>query len=93
MLPDDGLDGAYDGGGMVDEARISLVRQAETAPEMLLRELLAWVADPPRTYTETIEAWRSNCPRNPVLDDAFTDGLIGVVDGLVVLTEAGRARL
>ena len=63
---------------------------AQTAPELLLRELLAWVGDAPRTYAETIEAWRSNCPRYPVLDDAFTDGLIRVADGLVVLTETGR---
>jgi hypothetical protein len=66
---------------------------AETAPELLLRELLAWVGDAPRTYAETIEAWGSNCPRHPVLDDAFTDGLIRSVDGLVVLREAGSARL
>ena len=63
---------------------------APTAPELLLRELLAWVDDAPRTYDETIEAWRSNCPRHPVLDDAFTDGLIGVEYGFVVLTETGR---
>ena len=65
----------------------------QTAPELLLRELLAWVGDAPRTYDETIEAWRSNCPRHPVLDDAFTDGLIRSVDGLVVLTDAGLAAL
>jgi hypothetical protein len=72
------------------EARISLVAPAETGPELLLRELLAWVGEAPRTYAETIEAWRSNCPRHPVLDDAFTHGLIGVAEGLVVLTEMGR---
>ena len=64
---------------------------AQTAPELLLPELLAWVGDAPRTYAETIEAWRSNCPRHPVLDDAFTDGLIRVADGRVVLTGKGRA--
>jgi hypothetical protein len=63
---------------------------APTAPELLLRELLAWVGDAPRTYAETIEAWRSNCPRHPVLDDAFTDGLICVANGHVVLTATGR---
>ena len=78
---------------MADVARSSLAQRGETAPELLLLELLAWVADAPRTYAETIEAWRSNCPRHPVLDDAFTDGLIGVADGFVVLTETGRARL
>ena len=75
---------------MVDEARSSLAPPAETAPELLLRELLAWVAAAPRTYAETIEAWRSNCPRHAVLDDAFTDGLISVVGKSVVLTDVGR---
>ena len=65
----------------------------QTAPELLLRELLAWVADRPRTYAETIEAWRSNCPRHPVLDDAFTDDLIHRAGGFVVLTASGREAL
>jgi hypothetical protein len=59
----------------------------------LLHEFLDWIADRPRTYDDAIEAWRSNCPRHPVLDDAFTDGLIAVVDGSVVLTAAGRELL
>jgi hypothetical protein len=56
----------------------------------LLHEFLDWVASRPRTYDDAIEAWRSNCPRHPVLDDAFTDGLISVVGKSVVLTDAGR---
>jgi hypothetical protein len=62
----------------------------EPAP-LLLRELLDWLAYRPRSYAETIEAWRSNCPRHPVLDDAFTDGLIEVAGGNVAPTERGRA--
>jgi len=58
---------------------------------LLLREFLDWVGARPRSYGETVEAWRSNCPRHPVLDDAFTDRLIAVVDGAVVLTAAGTA--
>ena len=56
----------------------------------MLHEFLDWVADRPRSYDDAIEAWRSNCPRHPVLDDAFTDGLIAVVGQSVVLTESGR---
>ena len=66
---------------------------AESAPALLLRELLVWVEDRPRSYDETIEAWRSSCPRHPVLDDAFTDGLVRVEGGVVVLTEGGRRLL
>jgi hypothetical protein len=65
----------------------------EAGPELLLRELLVWIGDRPRTYADTIEAWRSNCPRHPVLDDAFTDGLVRVEGGVVVLTEGGRRLL
>jgi hypothetical protein len=78
---------------MVDQARISLDRRPATAPEPLLRQLLTWVGETPRTYAETIDAWRSNCPRHPVLDDAFTDGLVRVDQGHVVLTESGREAL
>jgi hypothetical protein len=59
------------------------------APTLLLREFLDWVAARPRSYDEVVEAWRSSCPRHPVLDDAFTERLIAVVDGRVVLTPAG----
>jgi hypothetical protein len=65
----------------------------EAGPELLLRELLVWIGDRPRTYDDTIEAWRSNCPRHPVLDDAFTDGLVRVEGGVVLLTEGGRRIL
>jgi hypothetical protein len=66
---------------------------AVAAPQLLLRELLVWVGDRPRSYDDTIEAWRSNCPRHPVLDDAFTDGLVRVEGGVVVLTDRGRRLL
>jgi len=66
---------------------------AGAPPQLLLRELLAWVGDRPRSYDDTIEAWRSNCPRHPVLDDAFTDGLVRVDSGAVFLTDRGRRLL
>jgi hypothetical protein len=66
---------------------------AKAPPELLLRELLVWVGERPRSYDDTIEAWRSSCPRHPVLDDAFTDGLLRVDGGVVVLTDLGRLLL
>jgi hypothetical protein len=63
-----------------------------TSAELLMREFLDWVGDRPRTYDEAIEAWKSSCPRHPVLDDAFTDGLVEMRGGLVVLTDAGTMR-
>jgi hypothetical protein len=61
-------------------------------------ELLAWLAARPRTYRETLEAWRTSCPRLPVWEDALADGLVevrheGSRGVLVGLTGAGRAVL
>jgi hypothetical protein len=56
-------------------------------------ELLAWVADRERTYAEAIEAWKSNCPRLAIWDDAATAGLVRTAGGRVVLTADGRAAL
>ena len=62
-------------------------------------ELLSWISARPRTYRETIEAWRTSCPRLSVWDDAIGDGLVEVArggrqdDALVRVTAAGRALL
>ena len=62
-------------------------------PPALTHELLAWIADAPRTYSDVVDAWVSNCPRHPVWDEARADGLVRVVDGRVVLTPQGEAAL
>uniref|UniRef100_Q01XN6 Uncharacterized protein n=1 Tax=Solibacter usitatus (strain Ellin6076) TaxID=234267 RepID=Q01XN6_SOLUE len=59
----------------------------------LTRELLVWVAARPRTYDETMDAWRSNCPRHSTWEDACIDGLVEVTDGEVRLTTAGSAAV
>ena len=71
-----------------------------SAPEALVLGLLEWVAARPRTYRETMEAWRTSCPRLPVWEDVLERGLIQIVrrgagwDGQTVeLTDGGRARL
>jgi hypothetical protein len=62
-------------------------------------ELLEWVAARPRTYDDVREAWRSNCPRHAVWDDAVTDGLVRVATQpdsgarAIVLTPRGQAAL
>jgi hypothetical protein len=69
-----------------------------TAPVPLVLELLRWVATRRRTYRETMEAWRTSCPRLPVWEDALDSGLLAVTrddgDGLIVeVTSEGRAFL
>jgi hypothetical protein len=62
-------------------------------------ELLTWIDARPRTYRETIEAWRTSCPRLSVWEDAVGDGLVEVTraaggDGaLVRVTAPGRELL
>lgn len=67
----------------------------------LLVQFLAWVAARPRSYGETMDAWRTSCPRISVWEDALGDGLVEV-DGAaagaqgearVALTQAGTTRL
>ena len=59
----------------------------------LTMELLAWIASRPRTYAETIEVWRSNCPREPVWDNALVAGLVRTNGSDVGLTARGRGLL
>ncbi len=70
-----------------------------TASAALTLQFLAWVADGPRTYGETMDAWRSTCPRLSIWEDAVRDGLVRLENGgamkasRVVLTPAGRSAL
>ena len=63
--------------------------------EPLLLDLLEWLAGGPRHYAETMEAWRTSCPRLPVWEDAVERGFVrrerdGTRGTLVVVTESGR---
>lgn len=65
----------------------------------LLTQMLAWIAARPRTYGETMDAWRTSCPRLSVWEDALAEGLV-VVEGpgaqgeaAVRLSPAGAAQL
>jgi hypothetical protein len=44
----------------------------------LTRDLLEWLYRAPRTYAETMEAWRSTCPRLTIWEDALADDLVEV---------------
>jgi hypothetical protein len=74
---------------------IAAARDLE-APTALVLQLLEWVAARPRTYRDTMEAWRTSCPRLPVWEDALAHGLVTVqrdVEGelSVRVTDEGRA--
>jgi hypothetical protein len=63
----------------------------ETTP--LTRDLLAWIAAAPRTYRETMDVWRTSCPRLSIWEDAVADGLVQVRVGRAELTLLGEAVL
>jgi hypothetical protein len=75
------------------------MRCVPKAADALTLQLLAWIADRPRTYVDTIAAWRTSCPRLTIWEDACDDGLIHVERGqtagesTVSLTRLGRAAL
>jgi hypothetical protein len=61
-------------------------------PHALTIQMLAWLAERPRTYGETMEAWRTSCPRLSIWEDARCDELVKV-GATVMLTDRGRAML
>ena len=65
-----------------------------TEAKLLTVQFLEWLAARPRRYAEVREAWSSTCPLNCAWEDAVAEGLVRhCADGLIVLTEHGRARL
>jgi hypothetical protein len=71
-------------------------------PRPLTLQMLAWLAERPRTYVETMEAWRTSCPRLSIWEDALADRLVRVAAGdggagrsssIVELTVDGRSML
>jgi hypothetical protein len=63
-----------------------------TTSDALTIQMLAWLAERPRTYHETMEAWRTSCPRLSIWEDARCDELVRV-GFTVALTDRGRAML
>ena len=65
---------------------------------LIMVQFLAWVAERERSYAETMEAWRTSCPRLSVWEDATLEGLVRLeADAgrrtLVRLSPRGRAVL
>ena len=56
-------------------------------------QLLAWLSERSRSYAETVEVWKTSCPRLAVWEDALADALVRIDSGCVVVTPAGRGLL
>lgn len=67
--------------------------------QALLLDLVEWVAAQPRFYRETMDAWRTSCPRLTIWEDAVAGGLVkcdgdrvvATTEGLQLLRDHGRA--
>ena len=76
----------------------SAAASEQAAVAALTSQLLGFIAAG-RSYEETMEAWRSNCPRMPIWENAVRDGLVRIESSgalkssRVVLTAKGAARL
>ena len=58
-------------------------------------QLLEWISNHPRTYTEALDAWRTSCPRLSIWEDACIAGLIDCEPGsrIVSVSRKGRVAL
>lgn len=59
----------------------------------LVMDLVEWVAETPRPYSEVMSAWRSTCPRLTIWEDSVDRGYVRVDSGLVHATARGLAFL
>jgi D-3-phosphoglycerate dehydrogenase len=69
----------------------------DSVVEDFILDLLEWLGQQDRTYPETMEAWRTSCPKLPVWEDAADRGLVSmdVAQGrkTVRITKSGLALL
>jgi D-3-phosphoglycerate dehydrogenase len=49
------------------------------AVEDLILDLVEWVHRKERSYRETMDAWRTSCPRLPVWEEANDRGLVETI--------------
>jgi D-3-phosphoglycerate dehydrogenase len=66
--------------------------------ESLVLDLLEWIGPTRRPYAETMDAWRTSCPRLPVWEDATDRGFIArrrelARPAVVAVTATGRRHL
>ena len=85
-----------DSNGVAPYTAVAMKPTIAEPTSLIMLQFLAWVADRPRSYPDTMEAWHSTCPRLSVWEDAILDGLVRVENGAgraVTLTARGRDLL
>ena len=77
---------------------VTTERPLPDSVDSLMRDLLEWIGSDARPYAETLEAWRTSCPRLPVWEEANDRGFIvrrrgPAGDALVAVSAAGHEYL
>jgi hypothetical protein len=77
---------------------MTTVEDAVQHVQPALIEFLKWVATADRSYEETMDAWRTSCPRFSLWEDASIAGYVVLIRGdergdVVRLAELGRQLL
>src|SRR5258708_21655089 len=86
------------GSPVVGPRKTSAETSEQAAAAALTLQFLDYIADG-RSYGETMEAWRSTCPRMPIWEDAVRHGLVRIENGgtmnasPIVLTARGTEHL
>lgn len=75
-----------------------MLMETDDRLDSLVLDLLEWVAKEPRSYRQTMDAWRTSCPRLPVWEEAVDRQLVErkpMAEGgiAIVLTAEGRRFL
>lgn len=67
----------------------------ETPVSGLTLQFLEWLAERPRTCEETLDTWRTNCPRLSIWEDACIEGLVEASSKgpRIVVSAKGKRRL
>ena len=66
--------------GAVSSRYVKITIVTQTV-EVLVLDLLEWLTRKDRSYAETMEVWRTSCPKLPVWEDAMDRGLVCVENG------------
>lgn len=68
-----------------------MLTMADDRLDSLVLDLIEWIAKEPRSYQQTMEAWRTSCPRLAVWEEAVDRGFVvreRLADGVRVKTTA-----
>jgi hypothetical protein len=59
----------------------------------LTLQLLEWIDERQRSYAETIEVWRTSCPRLSIWEDACLAGLVEAGENPKMVRVSARGRV